>query len=133
MLAASAALAAGGALLPSSAFAAPAAPHAGAVATVEASNQQHLPIGKDKNKVTISITTTKSVSSKVLDDGRVKITTTTTTITVKKNGKGQVISKKIEKKTVVKFVNTNNNNGNNNNGNGNGNGNGNNNGNGNDK
>ncbi|MFE3416433.1 hypothetical protein ACFXMT_51425 [Streptomyces mirabilis] len=41
MLAASTALAAGGALIPSSAFAAPATPHTGPVAAVTASHQGH--------------------------------------------------------------------------------------------
>ncbi|MFF9768411.1 hypothetical protein ACF1GT_17675 [Streptomyces sp. NPDC014636] len=90
MLTATATLAAGGALLPSGAFAAPAAPHTQVVAAAEASNHQHA----DQNKVTTITKTSTRTNTRQLADGRLKITITKTTTTIKiKNG--DVVSKKV--------------------------------------
>ncbi|MFI2764509.1 hypothetical protein ACH5A3_37635 [Streptomyces echinatus] len=94
MLAATATLAAGGALLPSGAFAAPAAPHPQVVAAAEANAHQLI----DQNKITTVIKTSTRTSTKQLPGGRLQITITRTT-TVIKIKDDQVISKKV---TTVK-------------------------------
>ncbi|MBL1108824.1 hypothetical protein JK361_30290 [Streptomyces sp. 5-8] len=93
MLAATVTLAAGGALLPSGAFAAPAAPHTQAVAAAEAGNHH-----TDQNKVTTIIKTSTKTNTKHLRGGKLQITITKTTAVIKIKD-GDVISKKV---TVVK-------------------------------
>ncbi|MGW4509842.1 hypothetical protein ACWENO_34910 [Streptomyces sp. NPDC004436] len=92
LLGASGALAAGGALLPSSALAAP-APQVAAVQM--APDHQAHPVG---NKTTVK-TETKTVT-RTLFDGRVKVTTTKTVTKTTKNHHGTVV-----KKTATKTVN----------------------------
>lgn len=112
MLAASTALAAGGALIPSSAFAAPATPHTGPVAAVTASHQAAEITGLVKNSTT---TTTKTTVKKELTINGLKITTITKTTKITKNSDGVVIKKVVKTTKSVKFVKIGGNNGNNNN------------------
>ncbi|MCZ1003589.1 hypothetical protein O1M63_45635 [Streptomyces mirabilis] len=115
MLAASTALAAGGALIPSSAFAAPATPHTGPVVAVTASHQgrQAAEItGLVKNSTT---TTTKTTVKKELTINGLKITTITKTTKITKNSDGIVIKKVVKTTKSVKFIKIGGNNGNNNN------------------
>ncbi|MFI6002193.1 hypothetical protein ACIA98_17585 [Streptomyces sp. NPDC051366] len=95
LLGASTALAAGGALLPSSAFAAPAAPQVAAVQTAPDHQTHHA--GN-----TTTVTETKTFS-RTLSDGRVRvITTTTVTKTTKHHGKvvKQSVTTTVSKKTL---------------------------------
>ncbi|MBW5482156.1 hypothetical protein [Streptomyces bambusae] len=100
LLGVSGALAAGGALLPSSAFAAPAAaPAAAPVAAVQtAPAQQAHPIG---NKTTVEVKT-KTVEH-VLRDGRVKVTTTKTVTKTTKNHHGKVVKKTVTTTVTVRI------------------------------
>ncbi|WP_225827606.1 hypothetical protein [Streptomyces naphthomycinicus] len=93
MLAATATMAAGGALLPSGAFAAP-APHS---LTVAAADHHHHDRA-DQNKVTTVVKTSTRTSTKSLPGHRLQLTITETR-TVIKIRNGDVISKKT---TVVK-------------------------------
>ncbi|KAF5992978.1 hypothetical protein [Streptomyces sp. WAC00263] len=115
MLAASTALAAGGALIPSSAFAAPATSNTGHVVAVTASHQgrQAAEItGLVKNSTT---TTTKTTVKKELTINGLKITTITKTTKITKNSDGIVIKKVVKTTKSVKFIKIGGNNGNNNN------------------
>ncbi|MFJ9945787.1 hypothetical protein [Streptomyces erythrochromogenes] len=96
LLGASGALAAGGALLPSSAFAAP-APQVAAVQM--APDHQAHPVG---NKTTIKIET-KTVK-RTLFDGRVRVTTTKTVTKTTKNHHGKVVKKTVTKTVSVRIL-----------------------------
>ncbi len=93
LLGASGALAAGGALLPSSALAAP-APQLAAVQM--APDHQAHPAG---NKTTIKIE--KKIVKRTLNDGRVEVTTTKT---VTKNHHGKVVKKTVTKTVTVRIL-----------------------------
>ncbi|MFJ2825481.1 hypothetical protein ACIO7M_30845 [Streptomyces toxytricini] len=96
LLGACGALAAGGALLPSTASAAPATPQTPAVQTV----QEHVAHeGRAKTIVTTKITVTK----RTLSDGRVKVTTVKTVTKITKNHHGKVVKKSVTTTTTVKF------------------------------
>ncbi|QIZ00899.1 hypothetical protein HEP87_53485 [Streptomyces sp. S1D4-11] len=115
ILAASTALAAGGALIPSSAFAAPATPHTGPVAAVTASHQgrQAAEItGLVKNSTT---TTTSTTVKKELTLKGLKITTIVKTTKITKNSKGVVIKKVVKVTKSVRTISIGGNDGNNNN------------------
>ncbi|MFF1339734.1 MULTISPECIES: hypothetical protein [unclassified Streptomyces] len=95
LLGASTALAAGGALLPSSAFAAPAAPQVAAVQTAPAHEGHH-----SGNTSTVTVT---KIVNRTLPDGRVKVTSTTTvTKTTKRHGKvvRQTVTTTVSTKTL---------------------------------
>ncbi|MFF3859563.1 hypothetical protein [Streptomyces sp. NPDC002209] len=96
LLGASTALAAGGALLPSSAFAAPAAPQVAAVQTASEHQAHH-------GGNTTTVTETKTLN-RTLPDGRVRVTTTTTITKTTKNRHGKVVKQSItttvDKKTL---------------------------------
>ncbi|MFB7468222.1 hypothetical protein ACFCZ1_32870 [Streptomyces sp. NPDC056224] len=89
LLGASGALVAGGALLPSSAMAAPATPQVAAVQT--APGHQAHPVG---NTATSTKTETKTVR-RTLSDGRVKVTTIKTVTKTTKNHHGKVVKKTV--------------------------------------
>ncbi|MER5925589.1 hypothetical protein [Streptomyces mirabilis] len=114
MLAASTALAAGGALIPSSAFAAPATPHTGPVVAVTASHQGRQ-AAEIAGLVKNSTTTTKTTVKKELTINGLKITTITKTTKITKNSDGIVIKKVVKTTKSVKFIKIGGNNGNNNN------------------
>ncbi|MEU7552769.1 hypothetical protein AB0B01_10460 [Streptomyces sp. NPDC044571] len=96
LLGVSGVLAAGGALLPSSAFAAPAAAPTAAVQTAPG-HQAHT---GTTTTVKIETTTVK----RTLSDGRVKVTKTTTVTKTTKNRHGKVIKKTIERTISVRFL-----------------------------
>lgn len=114
MLAASTALAAGGALIPSSAFAAPATPHTGPVVAVTASHQGRQ-VAEITGLVKNSTTTTKTTVKKELTINGLKITTITKATKITKNSDGIVIKKVVKTTKSVKFIKIGGNNGNNNN------------------
>ncbi|OKK21851.1 hypothetical protein AMK16_00815 [Streptomyces sp. CB00455] len=96
LLGASGALAAGGALLPTSAFAAP-APQVAAVQA--APDHQAHPVG--------TTTTTRIETQTVkrtLSDGRVKVTTTKTVTKTTRNHHGQVVKKTITKTVTTRIL-----------------------------
>lgn len=101
VLAISTVLAAGGALLPSTALAAPATPQVVTVSAVAAGHQQHLPTSSNKNTTTVTISTT---TKQDLPDGRVKVTTTKKIIKTTRNAEGHVVKKTIQTKVRVFFV-----------------------------
>jgi predicted nucleic acid-binding protein len=105
MLAASTALAAGGALIPSGAFAAtPATPHTGTVTAVVAGHQGHQAgeiTGLSKNSTT---TTTSTTVKKELTAEGLRITTTTKTTKITRNSEGDVIKKVVKTTTKVKTI-----------------------------
>ncbi|MGW7440779.1 hypothetical protein [Streptomyces sp. NPDC054849] len=96
LLGASGALAVGGALLPSSALAAP-APQVAAVQM--APDHQAHPVG---NKTTTKVVT-KTVQ-RTLSDGRVKVTTTKTVTKTTKNHHGKVVKKIVTKTVTVRTL-----------------------------
>ena len=104
----------GGALIPSSAFAAPATPHTGPVVAVTASHQ-----GRQAAEITglvkNSTTTTKTTVKKELTINGLKITTITKATKITKNSDGIVIKKVVKTTKSVKFIKIGGNNGNNNN------------------
>ncbi|MFK0016927.1 hypothetical protein [Streptomyces sp. NPDC091027] len=96
LLGASGALAAGGALMPSSALAAP-APQVAAVHM--APDHQAHPVG---NKTTVKTETT--TVRRTLFDGRVKVTTTKTVTKTTKDHHGKVVKKTVTKTVSVRIL-----------------------------
>lgn len=96
LLGASGALAAGGALLPSAAFAAP-APQVAAVHMAPA--QQTHPTG---NRTTVRIV--QETTTRLLPDGRIKVVKTRTVIKTTKNQHGKVVKRVIERTVSVRFL-----------------------------
>ncbi|WP_405532976.1 hypothetical protein OG592_37295 [Streptomyces avidinii] len=96
LLGACGALAVGGALLPSSALAAP-APQVAAVQM--APDHQAHPVG---NKTTIKTET--RIVKRTLNDGRVKVTKTKTVTKTTKNHHGKVVKKTVTKTESVRIL-----------------------------
>ncbi|MFJ6785856.1 hypothetical protein [Streptomyces yangpuensis] len=96
LLGACGALAAGGALLPSTALAAPATPQVTAAQTIQEHPAHE---ARPKEVVKTSITTTQ----RTLRDGRVKVVTVKTITRITKDHHGKVIKKSVKTITTVKI------------------------------
>ncbi|MFF8259036.1 hypothetical protein [Streptomyces virginiae] len=95
LLGACGALAAGGALLPSTALAAPAAPQVTAAQTTH----EH-PAHEARTKTVV--TTKLTISQRTLSDGRVKVVVVKTITKITKDHHGKVVKKSVKTTTTVK-------------------------------
>ncbi|KJY19888.1 MULTISPECIES: hypothetical protein [Streptomyces] len=101
LLGACGALAAGGALLPSTALAAPATPQVAAAQTIQEHPAHERP---DHEAGARTVVKTKiTISQRTLSDGRVKVVTVKTITKITKDHHGKVVKKSVKTTTTVKI------------------------------
>ncbi|MFJ9935427.1 hypothetical protein ACIRSJ_20200 [Streptomyces virginiae] len=101
LLGAGGALAVGGALLPSTALAAPAMPQVTAAQTMHDHPAHEHPDHEARTKTVVR--TKITISQRTLSDGRVKVVTVKTITKITKDRDGKVVKKSVKTTTTVKI------------------------------